>query len=601
MLANRSNFTSKEARRRAAVDHHLQSRAIAEKLEQKRRDRAGRTISFWDWAMKVPEPKAGPLNFRAFPFQKELYKEAEHDKEMVVQKATQIGLSAWAIRWALYHADTKGRTGLYVFPTQRDMWDFSSLRIKPTIDGSDYLRSRQSPDDPDNKGMKGVGLGVVVFRGSESKRGLDSVDCDHIVFDEYDTLDHANIPDAEMRVSSPLSPGLIRRIGVPSVPDWGIGKAYDESDQRRWNVKCGRCGEWQELDFWKNVDHDALQRICVKCHKSIEEDIEHGMWVAKYPDRRVRGYHVSRLIVPGANLAAIIKKSKDKSPSEQTVFFTKHLGIPYANAEGRLSKEALQAAQTAGGGYVQAPGYSGSNLVTMGVDVASSRNLNVRVSEHFAEDKKRALFIGEVSTFDELDSMMRRFQVNMCAIDHLPDGRLARAFAERFPGMVYLVSYDSTPNPKDSQVLKVDEDMRHVRVRRVEAIDATFEMIRSQRNHLPLDLPDDYVSNLQTLNRVVEEDELGKKTVVYKRMGPADDYAHAEVYDLVATEVWWLRQGLDELQREEFKPLEEMLEFQRSDIGDYDRDIEYNPGRERDYFDATDPFADPGQRFPYDG
>jgi hypothetical protein len=88
--------------------------------------------------------------------------------------------------------------------------------------GSKWLMSRKRPDDPDNKGMMGIGLGMMVFRGSESKRGLDSVDCDHIVFDEYDTLDHENIPDAEMRVSSPLSPGLIRRIGVPSVPDWGI-------------------------------------------------------------------------------------------------------------------------------------------------------------------------------------------------------------------------------------------------------------------------------------------------------------------------------------------------------------------------------------------
>lgn len=534
------------------------------------------SIDFYDWALKVPEPKAGPLNFDAFPPQREMYREGAHDKEAVVMKATQVGCSAWAVRWSLYHADTKGRTGLYVFPTAKDMYDFSSLRIKPTIDGSEYLAARQKPDDPDNKGMKGVGIGVVVFRGSESKRGLDSVDVDHLVFDEYDTLEHKNIPDAEMRVSSPLSPGLIRRIGVPSVPDWGISKLYDESDQRKWHVKCSHCGEWQELDFFKNVDMARAIRVCASCSGNIEADIPNGEWVALFPDRDVRGYHMARLIIPGANIADMIKKSRKRTPSERLVFFNKHLGLPYAPAEGRLSKEAIAAAQRE---FVMgdALAYTGSNMVTMGVDVASVRDLNVRISEHISEDTKKALFIGQIESFDDLANLMDRFKVSMAAIDHLPDGRLSRGFAEKFPGRVYLVSYDGTPHPKDSQVLKVDEEMRHARVRRTEAIDAMADMIRQQKNLLPLDLPEHYVEQMQSLVRVSEQDELGKRVVAYRRMGPADDYAHCETYDVVATELWWLRQGVEELERESYKSLDNMLEFQRSALALPEDDDFYDP------------------------
>jgi hypothetical protein len=65
---------------------------------------------------------------------------------------------------------------------------------------------------------------------------------------------------------------------------------------------------------------------------------------------------------------------------------------------------------------------------------------------------------------------------------------------------------------------------------------------------------------------VVEQDELGKMTVSYKSTGP-DDYALAEGYDVVATELFWLRQQLDSA-RELDTPLENLYEFERSSITD---------------------------------
>lgn len=559
------------------------SDALIEVLEQEFKNIQGTQISFFDWALRAPEPKAGTLDFDRFPFQLELYQEGENDRSMCIRKSTQVGISAWGVRWALYHADTKGMTGLYIFPTARDVYEFSTARVKPVIDRSDYLRSRQQPDDPDNKGMKGLGLGLVYFRGSESKRGLDSVDADHIVFDEYDTLTQENIPDAERRITGSLT-GLIRRLGVPSIPDEGIDAAYQASDQREWHVKCGPCGEWQTLDFFENVDVERGIRICRKCHKPLDRDELYGQgsgeWVAKYPDRDERGYHVSRLIAPLANMKLIIKASKLRAPFQRQVFFNKDLGLPFAPEEGRLSKEAIAAAQAAGQGYTIQPGYSGPDLVTMGVDVASTRALNVRISKHMGDGRKIALWIGEVESFTELDKLMARFTVKMAAIDHLPEGRLARAFAERHPGQVYLVSYETQPAPRNSDVITVDEDMRHARVRRVEAIDATNELIRSQLNMLPADLPEGYVQQMQANNRVTEKDELGKTTVYYKKSTGPDDYAHAEVYDVVATDLWLRRQVVDDAQAEVLKPLDDMLDFERSSLADYEQEVGYDAGPE---------------------
>lgn len=536
-----------------------------------------KAMTFMDWASRVPEPRSGPLDFDLFPFQRELYTEGVDDREIVVMKSTQVGVSAWASRWAMYHSDVHRRTGLYVFPTQDQVRDFSAARIKPAIDASEYLRGRQRNTDPSSKGLIGLGGGMVYFRGSQERRNLDSVDADYVVLDEYDMLAQENIPDAERRVSGPRSAGLIRRVGVPTVPGSGIAQLYEVSDRRQWHVKCEACNEWQTIDFFENVDQVRMIRVCCRCTKPL--DMGKGEWVAEHPDRDTRGYHVTRLIAPSASIERIVKASKLRAPYEKQVFFNKDLGLAYAPEEGRLSKEALAAAQSAGGGYTIALGYAGGGVVTMGVDVASTRNLNVRVSEHLPDgERKKALWIGEAESFNDLGLLMERFGVNMCAIDHLPEGRLARAFAERFPGRVYLVSYDGTPNPKDSNVIKVDEEMRHARVRRVEAIDAMAEMLREQKNLLPMDLPEGYVEQMQANVRVASKDEMGKVTVAYRKVGGADDYAHAEVYDIVATEIYWLRQGIEEAEREVYRPLDDLLDFQRSRLADYDSGVDYHPG-----------------------
>ena len=189
------------------------------------------------WAIRIPEPKTGTLNFERFPFQREFYTELSHDKDGIIQKATQVGVSAWLLRWALYWADTQGLTALYVFPKDKQMSDFSHQRLRPLIKNTEYLMGRVPLDHINNVYLRQIGLGWLNLRGSQTKEALDSVDADVVAFDEYDTLVQENIPDAERRVTGPMSKGLIRRVGVPTVDDYGISKLYDHSDYRQWFVR----------------------------------------------------------------------------------------------------------------------------------------------------------------------------------------------------------------------------------------------------------------------------------------------------------------------------------------------------------------------------
>jgi hypothetical protein len=555
--------------------------AVLEMYQLQQADAANRRTPFLDWALRVPEPKSGTLDFDRFPFQRELYAEGAYEKEMVIKKATQLGISAWLTRWVMYHADIGALVALYVFPKLAQMYDFADARVKQAILGSEYLRGRVPPAHVQNKGLRQIGLGMVYFRGSEVKTALDSVDADVLALDEYDTLTQENIPDAERRISG-SDIALIRRVGVPSTPNWGIDKLYNESDMRRWMVKCESCRTQQHIEFPDNVDLEAAIVICKKCRKPL--DVRKGEWVAEHPDRDIRGYHIPRLVKPNTNVAEIVKASKKTNPTERKTHHNKDLGLAYADEEGRLSDEAIAAACRA---YAMAPrdgGYRGPNLVTMGVDVASTRALNVRISEHFGE-RKRALLIARVDNFNEIEKLIRRFNVKMCVIDHAPEERMARKVAEKFPGRVYLCAYAQN----QGQIFAVKEELRLITVRRVEAIDATYDLIRRQLNELPGGrggdpeaLPEGYKEELQGEVREAETDEFGRTTVHYRKTG-ANDYTHAEVYDVVATEAWHYRQGVESELSEDTQPLDDMIEFERAKldpIGSPASPSEYDPGFE---------------------
>lgn len=582
--------------------------AVLQGVEEplRRKARASARLTFRQWAEGVPEPKTGPINFERFPYQREWYEKGAEIAEIDLMKSTQVGASAWLVRWTLYWADLDGLTMLYVFPADAQLKDFYNQRIATLFRGS-YLSSRVEHAAVLNirqqnlgAGPKGVPTGGWVnLRGAQTTAGLESVDADGVAMDEYDLIPKEAIPVAERRLSGLTSRGLMRRIGWPSVEDFGIAKLYDESDRRRWFVKCPKCREQQFLRFFQRqarehdeggdglpnatsgyVDLEDATLKCGKCHKRLtQETIAKGEWVAEFPSRDNRGYHAHRLIVPGARLEPLVKASRQTDPWQVQSFYNRDLGEPYSPKEGRLSRAAIAAAQSAGGGYEQSRwdvGYLGAALVTMGVDSASERDLNVRISAYEGPEdtQKRALFIGQVADWNQLAQMMDLYNVRMACIDHLPDGRLARAFTQRFYGRAYYVHFlPSTSHER----LTWDPEERKAAVKRTEAIDATLGLVRSNRNRLPADLPEGWVDQMRNVVRFHELDEMGRRTVGYKSIG-AIDYLMCEVYDFLARQLVEVEIVAEAITADSFSTLDEHIEFERSSLHDDDPMPDYFPG-----------------------
>jgi phage terminase large subunit GpA-like protein len=219
------------------------------------------------------------------------------DHQHVVElKAAQLGLTTKAMLKALYGARYKGYKGvLYLFPSKTDVTDFSKGRIDPLInDNPDTLGKWLS--DTDSANIKKIWNAFLYLRGMKSRVGLKSIPVDFAIFDELDEASQLAVDMAVERMAHSEFKDILK-LSNPTLPDYGIDRAFQETDQRYWLLKCG-CGEYTCLedtfpDCLKTVNGRVI-RACIKCHAELNPSV--GEWVAKKPavtDKR--GYHYSQL------------------------------------------------------------------------------------------------------------------------------------------------------------------------------------------------------------------------------------------------------------------------------------------------------------------
>lgn len=536
-------------------------------------------LGFPEWAETIPTAKGRKFDFNAYPYQRKIYAvlgDAAR-RQGVLMKSVQVGASEFGVRWALYHACSQPHSVMYLFPAEKQLTAFRNTRVRPLIPANPSLNVRLQVD---NSGLMTFSSGGSLYlRAAGSKNNVVAVDADALFLDEYDLLDDENVSEVERRVAASQL-GLIRRVGVPTEPGYGIAKLYEQSDQQRWHVTCMRCQKVQVLGFdenvrWEDCDGRIVNAriVCVSCEKQAL-DVGGGKWIARYPERPIPGFHITRLMVPGVDLDTIIEASKETLPHQRAAFFRNDLGLPYAEESAGLDRLALAAAVSAGananGGIPlrMASMYAGPNLVTAGIDVASTRAFNVRISEHLdpvdaPRARRRALFIGTAETPQEVVGLLRRYSVNFACIDAHPEQRTAHLIADQLPGQVYLVLHTSQREP-----FVFHSDKKMLTVNRTFLLDLMVGEFHSQMNLLPEDLPAGFIEQMLAVRRVVSRDAFDRTLARWESHGP-DDYAHAEAYDLAALWVAVYRFKERSEAQIEVSSVSEHLEHGSSRVADY--------------------------------
>jgi len=443
----------------------------------------------------------------------------------VEMKAAQLGLTTRAMLRSLYLCRFGGFRGtLYLFPSKTDALDFSKSRISNLIDENPNTIGKWLKNT-DSAGLKKVWNSFLYIRGMHSKVGLKSIPVDFICFDELDEAPQ-NAVDMAMERMGHSDFRLVLQLSNPTLPDYGIDKAFQETDQRYWLLKCEKCGEYTCLedtfpDCLITVKGRVI-RACRKCHSELNPSI--GEWVAKSPRiTEKRGYHYSQLFSHFIRPADIIHQFR--TTRNLADFYNLKIGNPYVEATNRLSiQDVLSLCGNKGiSSEDREPCF-------MGVDQGS--DIHVVIGKRHPQRSGEIVHLGVLREWEELDVLMRNFNVSRCVVDALPETRNARAFANRHRGRVFLNYY----NQHQKGAYKWDEEQSIVSCNRTESLDASHREILEQDIIVPkeCEIVQEFAQHLHNVaKRLDEDEESGSKRYVYVKLGP-DHFRHAFNYEAMA-------------------------------------------------------------------
>ena len=470
-----------------------------------------------------------PFTYDRHEYLRKPYKDFHPDQTEL--KATQMGLTSKAMLRVIYGARYGNYRGiLYLFPSKSDVTDFSKGRINSLIDDNPEIGSWIKETDSAN--IKRVWNAFLYFRGMKSRVGLKSIPVDFIVYDELDEAPQKAIDMAYERMAhSEFKEQL--KLSNPTLPDYGVDKFFQQTDQHYWFLKCPKCNHYtdlvgtfpmepnKEVPTLIEVDGRVI-RACEKCHAELNPSV--GQWVAKHPSiTDKRGYQYSQLwshFVPPAEILHMYRTTDNL-----TDLFNLKIGIAWVEAENRLSVQDSLRLCSDYGILSQDDG-----PCFMGVD--QGKDLHVVIGKHCPIVGSKIVHIGIYKDWEELDGLMRNFNIVRCVVDALPETRNAREFGKGHKDKVWLSYYNI--HQKGSYAWNDKEFI--VSSNRTESLDASHKQITGSKIILPRknDMVKIFADQLHNVAKKLEEDEeTGSKRYIYIKLGP-DHFRHAFNYETMA-------------------------------------------------------------------
>jgi hypothetical protein len=494
----------------------------------------GLELSHSPWRLKGHEYQVGWLE--------------EEAPQQCFIKGAQIGATECLVLKTLHgHVFNRYPQGsLYLFPTTRDVGDFSKARFDPLIQGNPFIG--QHVHQVGNKGtdamnIKKIGRGFLYLRGAKSTKNIDgakksssqlkSIPVDRVVFDELDEMEESMIELAKHRVMHSDVKELMY-LGTPTVPNYGIDKMYQQSDQRAWYLECPKCAKETCLDLEfpnsirRRVDGSAY-RACIYCDAELHP--AKGRWVAQYPSKSkdLVGWWISQLNSIYVDPSYILDKYENPPSGDLSEIMNSHLGRAWIPAENRLTHEQVYSCCGIDAELMRHDGPT-----CMGVDVGTQ--LHYVIAERKTRNTLKVVKLGRATRFAELHDLARTFNVKSAVIDLYPEQRRVREWQRQETFSIFGCQYVETR----SQQIAWDEKDRVIKCNRTEICDASHELVANPGR---LELPrvnreiKEFALEVCNIVKLLDEDkETGARMFRYKKTSQNDHYRHALNYCLLAAE-----------------------------------------------------------------
>ena len=438
-----------------------------------------------------------------YPFLKEPYFQVGHGgpEHIVLMKGRKVGATTLALNATFYNIDEFKVSALYGLPKERHLRDLVTGVFDPLIRNAPYIQNLFT--DTDNQQVKVGKYGSLYFRGAQSAEGVEALATGAIVRDELDQMDPSNA-EGMLECNSGSMRKFLLDLGHPRYSGKGIDAEYERSSRAEWNFTCPQCKSEQPLDWDKNVDLGGMRFICSHCGAEIKKsDIWSGRYIHAYPQRPVKGYHISQLLSPTKTLESQIIAWEDAQgvPYKMQNFYNIVLGLPYDEGAKKLTPEDVRKRMI--GPKMANYGSGGS----MGIDVGAGLH-------YWIQEDDVVVRLGMAGEWDDLDAVVEAFSPAIVIIDAGPELHAARSFANELRER----GVDSWLCIRSSGMegrRKVDEDKHTITVNVTEQFDTFF----SNLNHtkLPIDLPDEAIEHLCAPVRAVRESTGGVMKASYNK------------------------------------------------------------------------------------
>lgn len=467
---------------------------LTEKLETK-------DIRVFLKSRAITNDQGAPLDFYDHPYLLDIYK--DWSPRLVCKKAAQIGFSTTAIHKTFWASKNLGLDVIYSMPTANDMRDFVSSKVNRLIAHNPIYQ--QWTSDKDSIEQKRMGSNVIYYRGTWVERAAIAIPADLYVADEVDRSDQAVVEQFASRLQHSKF-AWEWRFSNPSVPENGVDKWWNKSDQKEWFVRCEGCNRDQILSL-EHIKGGIF--ACIKCGKEL--DRRKGRWIARFRDEAMSGYHISSLMAPHISAQTILDWKREKTDE----FFANFvLGEPYVGKGNTLPRHYIYRCLTEEKNPQDIP-------PVIGVD--TGKNIHIVVGNKYG-----IYYHEECPDYGRLEAILTRYPTALCVMDVGGDIQMPMKLREKYPHQIYLCAFVQS---QGDNLIKWKEDERMVNADRNKAIQLVVDEITAQSipffgSQEDYELYGDHWSHLY---RVVDEDERGRRRYVWERNGP-DHLALATVY-----------------------------------------------------------------------
>lgn len=448
-------------------------------------------------------------------------------RHIAVMKAAQMTITTIFILRIL-HGLIYGKYPLgviYYFPTTKSVEKFSKTRFNSLIGDNpcirQYLRNTNSVSvkrvGRSNLSFEG-GRATTDIQGKKDSTAVRSTPADVVIRDERDLFNDAMAEQTNQRTQHSKVQGEVD-LGTPTIPDWGIHKIWEKSNQNQWFIKCRKCNEFTclETEFPDCIHYknDRAFRACKKCGAEIYPC--DGEWVPKYPsryskdepERGICGFWPTQLISSYIDLNRMMERYNDPD-TNRGEFYNAILGLPFIAAEDRLTLKDVYSCCT---NDRMLMGHRGP--CAMGIDNDKVKHIVIGY-----RDGKKYIIVKVLRTSEKNDihDLIRRFNVNQIVIDALPNQDSARELQTSYKGRLFMCFYSTTQ--QSDVVWNLKDGI--VKANRTEIFDETHRLVTGGMFELPEKSSEieEFARQVCNTAKVLDEDEItGSQKYVYRKLG----------------------------------------------------------------------------------